>query len=84
LALPAVTKEIQIAEAMECAKQIKLNKDDGVLSHRLIRESRVVPVIVDATFEIRYMMACSQLGFTDLDVCNHVKDKLLKGSKACR
>ena len=78
-----MTKETQIAEAMEYANKLKLNRDDGVLSNRIIRERRIgEPIIKDATFEIRYMVACSRLGFTDSDVCNHVKNKLLKGLKA--
>jgi hypothetical protein len=79
-------KNYQIAQALELAKTIKLNKKDGEMpQNKFVREGDVMGILqrdlnlLDATFEIKYKFACTQLGFTDPDVLDHVKRKLLNG-----
>ena len=60
----------QIIEALQLASKIKLSPDEGELKAPTYRyvsdlEAKLNYQIKDTNFEIKYMMACGQLGFTD-------------------
>jgi hypothetical protein len=71
----------QIVEAIQLASKIKLGPKDDELKGPTYRyvsdlDVRLNYQIKEANFEIKYMMACGQLGFTDPEVVDYVKKRL--------
>lgn len=72
----------QIVEALQLASKIQLSPKEGELkgpTYKYISDldAKLNYQIKDANFEIKYMMACGQLGFTDPEVTQYVKKRLV-------
>ena len=71
----------QVVEALRLASKIKLTPDESELKGNTFRYISDLDVklnyqIKEANFEIKYMMACGQLGFTDPEVLDYIKKRL--------
>jgi hypothetical protein len=71
----------QIVEALQLASKIQLNPKEGELSGPTYKyisdlDAKLNYQIKEANFEIKYMMACGQLGFTDPEVTQYVRKRL--------
>jgi len=71
----------QVVEALQLASKIKLSPDEGELKGPTYKyvsdlDAKLNYQIKEANFEIKYMMACGQLGFTDPEVLDYVKKRL--------
>lgn len=71
----------QIVEALQLASKIKLLPNEGEIKGNTFRyisdlDAKLNYQIKEANFEIKYMMACGQLGFTDPEVLDYVKKRL--------
>jgi len=71
----------QIVEAIQLASKIKLGPKENDLKSPTYKYISDIDIklnyqIKDANFEIKYMMACGQLGFTDPEVLDYIKKRL--------
>jgi hypothetical protein len=69
----------QIVKALQLANKLSLKEGDlKGPTYRYISDidMKLNYDIKDANFEIKYMMACGQLGFTDPEVTQYVRKRL--------
>lgn len=69
----------QIVQAIQLASKIKLGENEvsgPTFKYVSDLDMKLNYQIKEANFEIKYMMACGQLGFTDPEVVDYVKKRL--------
>lgn len=71
----------QIIEALQLASKLHLGQKDGdpkgpTYKYVSDLDAKLNYQIKEPNFEIKYMMACGQLGFTDPEVTQYVRKRL--------